>query len=304
MWKSYFEGASVAFEQQSSMRKNLRTPLFWRKTTGKRRFQHAATRENQLDISIDFMRRIALAAAAETLPRFRSQGAVANKEQGSFDPVTEADREAERVIRALISAEYPDHGILGEEHGSENISSRHIWVIDPIDGTRAFISGLPVWGTLVGLTVDGDAVAGMMSQPFTGELFYANASGAHYEGPSGPRRLTTRKTTSLAEATLFTTTPALFKGDARLRYDLFEKRVQLARYGTDCYAFAMVAAGSVDIVADPGLKPYDIVALIPIIEKAGGVVTTFEGGPAEGGGDILAAATPELHAAAMAALRG
>ena len=257
-----------------------------------------------MDISTDFMRRIAHAAAAETLPRFRSQGKVTNKLTESFDPVTEADREAERAIRTLISAEYPDHGILGEEHGSENTTSRHVWVIDPIDGTRAFISGLPVWGTLVGLTADGDAVAGMMSQPFTGELFYANASGSYYEGPGGPRRLATRKTTDLAQATLFTTTPALFKGEARKRYDQFETRVQLARYGTDCYAFAMVAAGCVDIVADPGLKPYDIVALIPIIEKAGGVVTTFEGGPAEKGGDILAAATPELHAAAMAALRG
>ncbi|MBZ9851811.1 histidinol-phosphatase [Mesorhizobium sp. CA14] len=257
-----------------------------------------------MDISTDFMRRIARAAAAETLPRFRSQGTVTNKLAGSFDPVTEADREAERVIRALISSEYPEHGILGEEHGSQNLASRHVWVIDPIDGTRAFISGIPVWGTLVGLTVDGDAVAGMMSQPFTGELFYANASGSHYEGPGGPRRLATRKTTELAQATLFTTTPALFQGDARKRYDQFETKVQLARYGTDCYAFAMLAAGSIDIVADPGLKPYDIVALIPLIEKAGGVITTFEGGPAEKGGDILAAATPELHAAAMAALRG
>jgi histidinol phosphatase-like enzyme (inositol monophosphatase family) len=256
-----------------------------------------------VDISTEFLRRIARAAAAETLPRFRSQSAVANKEKGGFDPVTEADRETERAIRELIRAEFPDHGILGEEHGSENIASRHVWVIDPIDGTRAFISGLPVWGTLVGLTVDGDAVAGMMAQPFTGELYYANGSGAFYEGPGGPRTLSTRKTTNLAEATLFTTTPALFKGEARKRYDLFETTVQLARYGADCYAFAMVAAGNVDIVADPGLKPYDIVALIPIIEKAGGVVTTFEGGPAESGGDILAAATPELHAAAMAALR-
>jgi fructose-1,6-bisphosphatase/inositol monophosphatase family enzyme len=144
----------------------------------------------------------------------------------------------------------------------------------------------------------------MMSQPFTGELFYANASGAHYEGPGGPRRLTTRQTRTVAQATLFTTTPALFQGEARGRYDRFEAQVQLARYGTDCYAFAMLAAGSVDLVADPGLKPYDIVALIPIIEKAGGVITTFDGGPAENGGDILAAATPELHAAAIAALRG
>ncbi len=258
-----------------------------------------------MDISSDFMRRIAEVAAAETLPRFRKQGAVANKEQDSFDPVTEADREAERAIRALIGAEFPDHGILGEEHGSQNISSRHVWVIDPIDGTRAYISGLPVWGTLVGLTVDGDAVTGMMSQPFTGELFYANASGSHYEGPGGPRMLATRKTTRLADATLFTTTPSLFRqGAARERYDGLEAQVRLARYGTDCYAFAMVASGSVDIVVDPGLKPYDIVALIPIIEKAGGVITTFDGRPAENGGDIVAAATPELHEAAMDALRG
>lgn len=256
-----------------------------------------------MDISVEFMRRVAQAAAAETLPRFRKQGAVSNKEQGSFDPVTEADREAERAIRALINAEFPDHGILGEEHGNENMDSSQVWVIDPIDGTRAYISGLPVWGTLVGLTVEGDAVAGLMSQPFTGELFYANASGAHYEGPGGARKLATRKTTRLADATLFTTTPSLFKGRQRAIYDGLESQVQLARYGTDCYAFAMVASGSVDLVVDPGLKPYDIVALIPIIEKAGGVVTTFDGGPAENGGDILAAATPDLHAAAMAALR-
>lgn len=257
-----------------------------------------------MDISSDFMRRIAEAAAAQTLPRFRTQAAIANKEQDSFDPVTEADREAERAIRALIKAEFPDHGILGEEHGSENLSSPNVWVIDPIDGTRAYISGLPVWGTLVGLTVDGDAVAGMMSQPFTGELFYANQSGAHYEGPGGPRKLATRKTTRLADATLFTTTPALFKAKhARERYDGLESQVRLARYGVDCYAFAMVAAGSVDVVVDPDLKPYDIVALIPVIEKAGGVITTFDGGPAENGGDVVAAATPELHEAAMAALR-
>lgn len=257
-----------------------------------------------MDISTDFIRQLAHVAAAETLPRFRSQGTVDNKLAGGFDPVTEADQEAERVIRALINARFPDHGILGEEHGSENLSSRYVWIIDPIDGTRAFISGVPVWGTLVGLTVDGDAVAGLMSQPFTGELYYANASGSHYEGSGGPRKLATRKTTQLSEAILFTTTPSLFQGDMRSNYDDLERQVRLARYGTDCYAFAMLAAGNIDIVTDPGLKPYDIVALIPIIEKAGGVITTFDGRPAEQGGDILAAATPELHAAAMTALRG
>lgn len=255
-----------------------------------------------MKVSVEFIRRIAAAAAAETLPRFRQSGTISNKLEGGFDPVTEADREAELAIRALIKAEYPDHGILGEEHGIEKGSSSHVWVIDPIDGTRAFITGLPVWGTLVGLTVDGDAVAGLMAQPFTGELFYATGSSTRYEGPGGPRILQTRQTRNLSEATLMTTTPGMFQGEMRAAYDRLESKVKLARYGTDCYAYAMVAAGHADLVCEVGLKPYDIVALIPVIEKAGGVVTTFTGGPAEKGGNVIAAATPELHAAAMEVL--
>ena len=255
-------------------------------------------------VGADFMRRLAKAAAAETLPRFRTAGAVSNKEAGGFDPVTEADREAERALRALILSEYPDHGILGEEHGAENASSSHVWVIDPIDGTRAFISGLPVWGTLVGLTIDGDAKAGLMSQPFTGELFYADGDGSHYEGPGGPRKLATRGTADLSDATMFTTTPALFKGAMRERYDRLEQAVRLARYGTDCYAFAMVAAGHADIAVDAGLQSYAIVALFPLIEPAGGVVTTWTGGAAENGGDILASANPVLHEKALRLVNG
>lgn len=255
-------------------------------------------------VDADFMREIAAAAARETLPRFRKGTSVDNKLDAGFDPVTEADREAEQAIKRVILNAYPDHGILGEEHGVENADADHVWVIDPIDGTRAFISGLPVWGTLVGLTQRGDAVAGLMSQPFTGELFYADGASSRYEGPGGSRIMITRKTTTLSQSTLFTTTPALFKGPARVTYDRLESMVRLPRYGVDCYAFAMLAAGQVDIVVDPGLKPYDIVALIPIIEQAGGVVTTFDGQPAENGGDILAAATPELHQAVMDVLNG
>lgn len=250
-------------------------------------------------VPVEMMRRIAEAAAAETLSRFRRPGLVDNKLLTGFDPVTEADREAERAIRALINAEYPDHGIHGEEFGIEAGDGRHVWVIDPIDGTRSFIAGVPLWGTLVGLTDNGDAVAGMMSQPFTGELFYADGSGSHYEGPGGARTLRCRKTETLAEAILCTTTPAIFAEDDRPAYDRLERMARLARYGTDCYAYAMVAAGNVDLVVETGLQPYDIVALVPVIEQAGGVVTTWDGGPAEKAGRIVAAATPRLHEQAL-----
>ena len=257
-----------------------------------------------MEISAEFFRTIARTAAAETLPRFRRFGDISNKIQGGFDPVTEADREAEQAIRALIRAQYPDHGILGEEFGSENATANHIWVIDPIDGTRSFISGIPLWGTLVGLTEKGDAVAGMMAQPFTGELFYATGRGAFYEGPGGAWALSTRKTASLADATLCTTTPALFRGDRREAYVRLETSIRMPRYGTDCYAYAMLAAGHVDLVVEVGLQSYDIVALIPIIEAAGGMITDWNGGPAEHGGEIVAAATPGLHEAALKVLHG
>jgi histidinol phosphatase-like enzyme (inositol monophosphatase family) len=252
----------------------------------------------------EFLRRLACAAAAETLPRFRQGGLVSNKLSSGFDPVTEADREAELAIRRLIRAEFPQHGILGEEHGLDEGDGEHVWVIDPIDGTRSFIAGVPLWGTLVGLTRGGDAVAGMMAQPFTGELFLACEGRSLYEGPHGSAALSTRKGVALAQATLCTTSPHLFPGGRKERYERLERSVRLARYGTDCYGFAMVAAGMVDLAVEARLQPYDIVALIPVIEWAGGVVTTWEGGPAEKGGDIVAAATPELHAAALGMLGG
>ncbi|MGC4025064.1 MAG: histidinol-phosphatase [Mesorhizobium sp.] len=252
-----------------------------------------------MQIDPEFMRRIAAAAARESLPRFRQQGAVTNKVEGGFDPVTEADRQAERSIRALINEQFPDHGILGEEFGSENADAEHVWVVDPIDGTRSFISGIPLWGTLVGLTRNGDAIAGMMAQPFIGELFYATGQGAFYEGPHGANKLAARTTESIADATMCTTTPLLFKDAQKDAFGRLEKAVQLSRYGTDCYAYAMVAAGQVDLVVETALQPYDIVALIPIIEQAGGKITNWDGGPAEQGGSIVAAANARLHDAAM-----
>lgn len=252
-----------------------------------------------------FFMEVAAAAAAETLPRFRQFNEIDNKYTTGFDPVTEADRAAERAIRALINKTFPDHGILGEEYGPENTDRSHVWVIDPVDGTRAFISGLPVWGTLLGLTIDGDAKAGMMSQPFTGELYYSDGSGSYlvrHGGDTEPKRLSVRSV-SLEQATMFTTTPSHFKSKLGEGFDRLESNVQLSRYGVDCYAFAMLASGFADIVIEAGLQPYDIVGLIPIIENAGGVVTRLDGGPAEQGGDVVAAATPELHEAAIKLLR-
>lgn len=248
----------------------------------------------------DFLIALAHAAAAETLPRFRASGHVTNKLGEGFDPVTEADKAAEAAIRRLIARRYPGHGIVGEEHGSHDAAARHVWIIDPIDGTRAFISGLPVWGTLVGLTVDGVARCGFMHQPFTDELFLADESGAALiRGEGAAQTLRTRNGVGLEAATLFTTTPALYSGEKRRRYDALEAAVQLPRYGCDCYGFAMVAAGHADIAIEPGLAPYDICGLIPLIEQAGGVVTRWDGGRAERGGDVIAAGSAELHAAAL-----
>jgi len=264
-------------------------------------FDHKARMVREILPDVTFMQRLAAAAAAETLPLFRSAAMVENKQDGGFDPVTAADRQAEAAIRALIEETYPEHGIIGEEYGAVRETASHVWIIDPIDGTRAFISGLPVWGTLVGLRIDGVATAGFMSQPFTGEFFVADGEKSMLiRGDEAPVPLSTRKHTSLSEATIFTTTPALFgTGAKREAWNHLETQVKLTRYGCDCYAFAMVAAGFVDIVVDPGLNAYDIAALIPLIEQAGGVVTTLDGGNAVNGGDIIAAATPALHAGAL-----
>lgn len=252
---------------------------------------------------VEFLFRLADAADRETLPRFRQAGAVDNKEAEAFDPVTEADRAAERAIRALIEADYPSHAILGEEHGSSGDGALR-WVIDPIDGTRAFISGVPVWGTLIGLYVENRARLGIMSQPFTGERFWADGTRSFRADRTGRTENRVRKTAAIDEAIVFTTTPRLFRGDLLERFETLEAKARLTRFGTDCYAFAMLAAGQVDLVVEAGLKPYDIAALIPIIEQAGGIVTTLEGDRAEDGGDVVAAATPALHTAALEILNG
>jgi histidinol phosphatase-like enzyme (inositol monophosphatase family) len=258
------------------------------------------------DISALFSTFVEMAEATKlaALPHFRSDISVTNKLAEGFDPVTEADMATERAIRALIERDYPDDGILGEEYGLVRAEAAHRWVIDPIDGTRAFISGLPIWGTLVGRMLNGKAVAGMMAQPFTDELFMADGEKAVRRWRGQETALKVSGCRNLREAKIFTTSPHLFGGAMRAKWDLLEAKARLFRYGTDCYAFAMVAAGFADLVIDPSLKPYDIVGLIPLIEQAGGVVATLGGHAPEEGGDVVAAASPELLEAAMAVMRG
>jgi myo-inositol-1(or 4)-monophosphatase len=267
-----------------------------------------ASAENWYMSTIDFgafVDDLATQSGHAILPFFRTHYVTEDKSGGgAFDPVTEADRAGETVMRHLIRRSFPAHGVLGEEFGDENLDADYVWVLDPIDGTRAFISGIPVWGTLIGLTRSGVPVYGMMHQPFTGERYSGDGRQARYEGPSGPRTLRTRQTSELAAATLMTTSPSLFEGAEAQAYGRVEASVRMARYGCDCYAYCMLAAGHIDLVIESGLKPYDIVALIPIVEGAGGIVTSWDGGSAAGGGTVIAAANQTLHQAALALLAG
>ena len=242
---------------------------------------------------------LADASGAVIRPYFRRRLGVEDKGGAAgFDPVTVADRAAERAIVRHLATVFPCHGVIGEEFGTTQPDARFRWVIDPIDGTRAFISGLPTWGTLIGL-IDGDTpIIGVMDQPVTGERFWAKPSGAYMRtGTAKPRRLSTRPCPKLDDAVLSSTHPDLFaKGRQQAILHTLKSRARLTRYGADCYAFSMLAAGFIDVVIEPGLKPYDIVALIPIIEQAGGCVTTWDGGPATHGGDVIACGDKALHA--------
>ncbi len=252
----------------------------------------------------NFFDTLADAAKAETLPRFRTGLSVVNKLESGFDPVTEGDRAAETAIRLLIEEKFPDHGILGEEHENIGLDREHIWVIDPIDGTRAFISGLPVWGTLIGFRSNGRATMGLMDQPFTGERYFADGTRSWYRGSDGERQIATRDCGELKNAILFTTSPHIFTGADLSLYRSVEEKVRLFRYGCDCYAYALLASGHVDLVVENSLQPYDVGALIPLIEQAGGIITTWDGGRPENGGNIVAAGSRAVHRQALELLSG
>lgn len=252
-----------------------------------------------------FIDRLASASGDTILPFFRTALSIDNKNAGrELDPVTEADRAAEAVMRRLIKANFPQHGIIGEEFGAENPDAEYVWVLDPIDGTKSFVSGLPIWGTLIALVHSGAPAFGTMHQPYLRERFSGDGGAAYFATPSGRRTLAVRGCASLAEATLFTTSPLLMNEADRARFGRVEREVRLSRYGGDCYAYCMLAAGHIDLVIETELKPYDIAALVPIITGAGGIITTWEGAPAQDGGRIIAAGDRRIHDAAMKLLAG
>lgn len=250
---------------------------------------------------------LADASGKAILKYFRKPLSVDNKASGrAFDPVTEADRAGERAIRKRLATLHPDHGIIGEEMGCAPGTAPYTWVIDPVDGTRAFITGMPLWGTLIGVTCNGTAEIGLMDQPYTRERVWSSGTASHWRGTEGrTRRIRTTPCARLEDARLTTTSPDLFEpGHEAEAFARLRSSARLTRFGGDCYAYCLLAAGHIDIIVEAGLKTYDIVALIPIIERAGGIVTNWDGGRAEEGGRILACGDRRLHEAALKVTAG
>jgi histidinol phosphatase-like enzyme (inositol monophosphatase family) len=252
---------------------------------------------------LDVAEELAGAARAATLAHFRADGLSAeSKEAGRFDPVTAADRAAEVAMRAILARRRPQDAILGEEFGKAEGTSGLTWVLDPIDGTRGFLSGTPTWGVLIGLRSAQGALLGLIDQPYIGERFLGGLGEARLEGPHGTRPLAARAARPLSEAILFSTFPEVGSEAEGRAFHRLAARTRLTRYGMDCYAYALIAAGQVDLVVEAGLQAYDIVAPIAVIEAAGGIVTDWTGGPALDGGRVLAAANAAVHEAALAIL--
>lgn len=260
------------------------------------------TSETLSDLNV--AHRLADAARVAILPFFRRTDLEAeNKEADAFDPVTAADRAAEQAMRAILSDLRPDDGIWGEEFGRQAGSSGREWVLDPIDGTRGFISGTPTWGVLIALSDEKGPSLGIIDQPYTGERFVGGVGLAEMTGPAGSQPLATRQTEQLDQAVLFTTFPEVGSAADRRGFETVASKTRLTRYGMDCYAYALLAAGHVDLVIEAGLNAYDIQAPIAVIQAAGGVVTDWKGEAAHLGGRVLAAANADLHAQALDILR-
>lgn len=237
------------------------------------------------------------------LANFRRPIKVTNKDAGGFDPVTNADHAIEQVLRTSIRERYPSHGIVGEEQGTVGGQSPYTWYLDPIDGTRAFMMGSPLWGTLVGLTRDDNPLFGLMVQPVLEEVFLGTPDSSWLIKPTTRQRLAARNCLQLKDAVLASTHPDLFGIEETAAFSTLSQACLLTRWGGDCYNYAMLAAGFIDLVVEDQLNAYDIVPLIPVLQGAGCVITDWDGKRAFGGGKILAAANPTLHAEALAVIK-
>ncbi len=245
------------------------------------------------------------AARVATLRHFRSAGLSAEtKEADRFDPVTVADRESEAAMRAVLARLRPQDAILGEEQAPHPGTSGLTWVIDPIDGTRGYLSGTPTWGVLISVADADGPIYGIIDQPYIGERFEGGFGRAQVVGPMGRHALRCRPARPLGQAILFSTFPEVGTEIEHQAFRRVADRVRLVRYGCDCYGYALIAAGQIDLVIEAGLQPYDVQAPIAVIEAAGGMVTDWQGRPCPMGGRVLAAANAEVHAQAMALLNG
>ncbi len=247
---------------------------------------------------------LADAAREAILPYFRTKDLTAeNKLTTGFDPVTIADKAAEQAMRDVLGEMRPDDAILGEEFGTKEGTTGLTWVLDPIDGTRGFVSGTPTWGVLIAVGDDTGPQIGIIDQPYIGERFVGTPNGAHFKGPHQTGAIATRAARPLSQAIVFTTFPEVGTPQDRAGFDAVAQEAQLARYGMDCYAYALLAAGQIDLVIEAGLNSYDIQGPIGLIHGAGGIVTDWNGEPAHQGGRALAAANAEIHAQALAILK-
>jgi histidinol phosphatase-like enzyme (inositol monophosphatase family) len=254
---------------------------------------------------IDTAAELAEAARRATLLHFRSDGLTAdNKEVARFDPVTVADRLSEQHMREILARCRPADGILGEEFGPVAGTSGLTWVLDPIDGTRGYLSGTPTWGVLISVRDAGGPIYGIIDQPYIQERFEGGLGRAEVNGPMGKRALKTRAPRPLSEAILFTTFPEVGTAAEGAAFRRVAPQARLVRYGMDCYAYALIAAGQIDLVIEAGLQAYDVQAPIAVIEAAGGIVTDWQGRPCHDGGQVLAAANAAIHAEALALLNG
>ena len=242
-------------------------------------------------------------ARVATLSHFRSRDLAADtKESDRFDPVTAADRLSEERMRAVLARRRPDDAILGEEYGTTKGTSGLTWVLDPIDGTRGYLSGTPTWGVLISVRDDQGPLYGIIDQPYIGERFEGGLGRAQMKGPMGQSPLAVRSPRPLSQSILFSTFPEVGTPDEGAAFRRVAPKAKLVRYGTDCYAYALIAAGQIDLVIEAGLQAYDVQAPIAVIEAAGGIVTDWQGRPAHDGGQILAAANRDLHAEVLALL--